>query len=136
MNQMPNCLPDKMLGALKENLAGRTLDIHLTGGLLDKECGDSFVVPNRDGSLRGEYVALNVRKLWDDGNVSNGNDGCGCLDSVILHELLHWGGNVGDSPEEELRGNSCELKCMQNSGNPDCLTTRTRGADPCKCVDK
>jgi hypothetical protein len=42
---------------------------------------------------------------------------CNCEEATILHELIHLGAGVGDSPEDHAKIRGCEAKCLKDIQN-------------------
>jgi len=106
----PNCLPPGLANSVKYNALSLEITIRICLDI--EECAEANIINH---SIKVGYKTL------------LGN--CGCIESIMLHELLHLGG-LGSTPEEELKAESCELKCF-----PDCAVVSSNASKD-KCCDE
>jgi hypothetical protein len=109
----PNCLPPGLANSVKNNALSLEIEIYVCN---IEDCAESNKFWHR-------ITIGSASALLGEGN-------CGCIESIMLHELLHLGG-LGSSPEEELKAESCELNCF-----PDCAVVSSNASKDKCCDDK
>ena len=99
MEKAKTCLPEGFYNKIKNKLDSVTLIIHISCHMPGK-CGETwqFKDPRFKWSISFSYQ-------------NNWKNGCGCLEGIMIHELLHWGGELTNSDEDETKAYSCQLKC-------------------------
>lgn len=130
-----NCLPKGHYDKIINHLKGRELFIDIGNPVkTDRECAATLLVhPEGKGKgkpFRGHTIVLNKEKIFKE-------ERCGCLKSMMVHELLHWAGVYDNSDDGETRAYSCSLKCY--GGPKGCAKIPPEyknKAKPEKCCDK
>lgn len=106
----PNCLPPGLANSVKYNALSLEIKIKICD---IEDCAEADIL---DHSITVGAKTLEGK--------------CGCTESVMLHELLHLGG-LPRTPEDEIKAESCELKCY-----PECAVVSSSQASKEKCCDE
>lgn len=116
LEKSKNCLPKKYYDDIINSLKKRKLIFFLNCNK-SKNCGKTM-----QSFSKGLYIELFFESIYIEG-------ACGCVEAIILHELLHWGAGLSDSNKDERIAYGCEEKCFT-----DCAKDR-KGIGPEDCCE-
>jgi len=105
MSSAKDCLPDSLYQDIKKDVDSRPLKIVLNCNAPADECATTIQFKEGEKQV-GKLIDVNIKAFW--------KNFCGCVQGVMLHELLHWGAGLTDSDEDEIKAYSCQLKCYPN----------------------